>query len=233
MNHLKFAFAGQTQALEYAAAELQRQGCQLVSEPADFILTDVPVRSDLTEILQAHPDSIIIGGKLQLPLRKTIDLLEDPIYLAHNANITAHCAVKLLLQQLPVILTDLPILVVGWGRIGKCLAALLRNMGAKVSVLARKDGDNAILSALGYSLGQAQDLSAYRVIFNTAPCMVLNETVMQTCSPDCLKIDLASSPGIAGADVIWARGLPGKDAPESSGRLIAQRVLHRMKGVVL
>jgi hypothetical protein len=43
--------------------------------------------------------------------------------------------------------------------------------------------------------------------------------------PDCLKIDLASKPGIAGSDVIIARGLPGKMAPESAGHLIAKTIL--------
>ena len=40
-----------------------------------------------------------------------------------------------------------------------------------------------------------------------------------------MKIDLASVKGMEGGDVIWARGLPGKDAPESSGVLIGKTVL--------
>ena len=38
-------------------------------------------------------------------------------------------------------------------------------------------------------------------------------------------IDLASKLGIEAEDVIWARGLPGKDAPETSGDLIARTVI--------
>ena len=40
-----------------------------------------------------------------------------------------------------------------------------------------------------------------------------------------MKIDLASEKGLGGEDVIWARGLPGIHAPESSGRLIAETCL--------
>ena len=36
---------------------------------------------------------------------------------------------------------------------------------------------------------------------------------------------LASQQGIEGEDVLIARGLPGKEAPESAGRLIAETVL--------
>ena len=33
-----------------------------------------------------------------------------------------------------------------------------------------------------------------------------------------------------GDDVLWARGLPGKDAPESSGKLIARTILRLCGG---
>ena len=45
----------------------------------------------------------------------------------------------------------------------------------------------------------------------------------------CIKIDLASAKGIAGDDVIWARGLPGIHAPESSGRLIAETFVRKLQ----
>ena len=63
-------------------------------------------------------------------------------------------------------------------------------------------------------------LPDYRVIFNTVPTMLF-----PTCPGDALKIDLASRLGLGSEDVIWARGLPGKDAPGSSGALIAHSVI--------
>ena len=42
-------------------------------------------------------------------------------------------------------------------------------------------------------------------------------------------MDLASKKGIAGNDVIWARGLPGIHAPEESGALIARTILDLLK----
>ena len=41
----------------------------------------------------------------------------------------------------------------------------------------------------------------------------------------CLKIDLASLPGIEGEDVIRAGGLPGIHTPESAGQLMADTIL--------
>ena len=42
---------------------------------------------------------------------------------------------------------------------------------------------------------------------------------------DALLMDLASVRGIAGDRVNWALALPGKDAPEVSGTLIAKTAL--------
>jgi len=95
-------------------------------------------------------------------------------------------------------------------------------MGAKVTVCARKAKDRNILSAMGYDAVDFHevDLSAYKVVYNTAPTMVF-----PTCPGNGLKIDLASRLGLGSPDVIWARGLPGKDAPESSGKLIAKTLI--------
>ena len=170
----------------------------------------------------------VIGGNLSRPELigcNRIDLLEDPLYLAENANITAHCAVKLALAQLPVILEGCPVLVIGWGRIGKCLARLLRQMGASVCVSARKETDRAMLSALGYHT----DFSVFvpMVVFNTAPAPVAKA---EDFPQDCLKIELASSPGILGEGIIDGRRLPGRYAPGSSGELIARSILRRLPG---
>ena len=243
MDNCKFCFAGSTPALTHAIQALTRRGCRIVSEPnPDVTHLLLPVPSfepdgkikgggNLEDILAQLPkDVVVVGGLLdrsELCGYDCIDLLNDPLYTALNANITAHCAIKLALSKLPAILEGQQVLVIGWGRIGKCLAPLLKGMGAQVTVAARKESDRAMLSALGYRAipTLSIDTLPYRMIFNTVPQMICPD-----CPGDGLKIDLASTLGIGGDDVIWARGLPGKDAPESSGQLIAQTVLRSIEG---
>lgn len=237
--------AGHTEALGYAVLELKRKGCIFTDRPdrsVTHLLLPAPAfDSDgslkgggiLHDILKPlSPEVTVLGGNLMHPALegyKTADLLRDPLYLAENADITAHCALKLAMSKLPVTLRGCHVLVIGWGRIGKCLARLLKQLGAIVTVAARKEADRAMLLALGYDIedttGLSYTLLRYRVIFNTAPFMVLPKEAMQYCREDCLKIDLASAQGMEAEDVIWARGLPNKDAPESSGALIARSVL--------
>ena len=236
MDKYCFYCAGYTLANDYAVRYLQKEGCRFAAKPDDTVthlLLPVPsltaddqIRGggSLTQVLSELPENVgIIGGNLPtVPGHKTFDLLQDPIYVAQNAYITAHCAVRLVTDKLPTTLRGCKVLVIGWGRIGKCLAALLKALEADVTVAARKETDRAILEALGYRTQPADSIApeGYRVILNTVPVMVLPES-----PAGCLKIDLASTPGLGGADVLHARGLPGKDAPEASGTLIARTVM--------
>lgn len=245
MSSLKFYAAGVSAALKYCLEELQFLGCEIATVPEETVthlLLPAPafeaegiLKGDvpLQPVLDRLPcDITVVGGNLQDPLLenyKTVDLLQDSLYLAENAQITAHCAVKAALQQLQVTLFGCSVLVVGWGRIGKCLAQLLRQMGAYVTVAARKETDRAMALALGYDVLDLQQRSysllRYQVIFNTAPVMVLPAESLSYCRPDCILMDLASKPGIESNRVIWARGLPNKLAPESSGKLMAKSIL--------
>ena len=234
MNDLTFYCAGSSRALIYAAAFLMEEGAVFVPYP-DHTVTHLllPVPSfesdgsikgggDLQSILSQLPSNVtIIGGNLRRPeldAYEVLDLLEDPWYLARNASITAHCTLELALAKLPVTLEKCPVLIVGWGRIGKCLARLLHNLGACVTVAARKESRRVMIDALGYKSCSIEEIHTenYRLIINTVPAMILPST-----SGTGLKIDLASTPGMGGHGIVHARGLPGLLAPESSGALIA------------
>ena len=237
MEKAVFYAAGYAASHTYACKALARQGVIFTEKPemADFLLLPVPSLDDggyirgggsaavLAEKLE--PSAAVIGGKLEgniFPGRRCIDLLDDPFFAAENAHITACCAVRLAMERLPVILTGLPVLVIGWGRIGKCLSLLLKALGTQVTVAARKETDRAMAASLGFDtldISQAQP-EGYRLIFNTVPCMVLPQ-----CPGNGLKLDLASRRGLGGLDTAWERGLPGRLAPESTGELIARRVL--------
>ena len=240
-----FYTAGVTQALQYAETILKEKYFRFAPTPdpsVTHLLLGVPSfepdgslkgggrLEDNLPLLS--PDVTVCGGMLKKGLPegyRSIDLLEDSLYVAENAQITAHCALRLVMQKLPVTLWHCPVLVIGWGRIGKCLAQLLKNIGAYVTVAARKETDRTMLIALGYDAIDTQNLgnglSRFRAIINTAPVMVLPQEVLHDCPKDCVKIELASCLGIDAPDVIWARGLPNKDAPESSGQLIAKTIL--------
>ena len=209
-------------ATGHAGRFLQEMGVPVSFCPvpgATHWLLPVPTR------VQIHaPDGVtIIGGNLD---GAGIDLLKDPFYLAENAAITARCALGLIGRELK----DLSVLILGWGRIGKCLGRFLRDAGAHVAVAVRNPSDAAMLRALGYEGIFLSDVPAllhrFGAILNTVPVMVLDAS---GCREDCVLLELASRPGMSGTNIIDGRGLPGGYAPEESGQLIARTVLRLIK----
>lgn len=235
-----------TPALISAARLLASRGVECTFEPnhrVTHLLLSVPSldpSGDLRgggkpeEVLARLPSAVtVVGGRLEHPVfsaHSRVDLLEDAYYVAENAALTADCALRLASDRLPVAWKGCPVLIVGWGRIGKCLARLLQDLGADVAVSARREENLALLTALGYEAIPPEvltnQLPRFRVVFNTVPAPVLKQT------PDCVQnlwIDLASRLGLEGENVLWARGLPGKMLPESSGKLIGSSLLRLLQ----
>ena len=234
MENPIFCIAGDTSALRHAANKLTQWGYEITATPsrqATHLLLPVPSFDTdgtikggprLSEILsQLQPEVTALGGNLPVLPCPSIDFLQDEYYLQENASITARCALSRLVQTQGT-LQGTQTLVIGWGRIGKCLCQKLAALGVRLTVAARKETDRAMALALGYDAVTMEEIvpDRFRAIFNTAPAPVLPRG-----DDACVKIDLASQLGMAGENVIWARGLPGKMLPESAGRLMAQEIL--------
>jgi len=235
--------AGSGDAVKYAAEILRGKGYPVRDYPSadtSLVLLDIPSldsrgklrNGDSVEsMLKKLPTHCsIIGGNLDHPLfahRNRIDLLKDETYLKENAKITAYCALKILFSILPVTVENLPVLVIGWGRIGKELARLLKNLNADVTVATSNPQKAEEITSAGLAAAETHRIlpEYYRVIINTAPAPVLDLSKY----PQILTLDLASAKGLMGPDVIWARGLPGIHAPESSGKLIAHFIMEHIK----
>lgn len=221
-------------AVRYAANYLSDLGVTVTYKAAPdvtHVLLPVPSFSHgdeyLAHILTGLPDDVIIsGGNLNSPLLegyRRIDFLRDPYYQADNAAITAQCAVHILDNRFGGVLFGKRVLIIGWGRIGKCLSFILKEAGADVTVAARKTADLAMIQALGFRklpLEHVPDESTrFNAIVNTVPVLLFPN--IET-APGCAVLELASKPGVTGKDIINARGLPGKMAPAASGKLIAE-----------
>ena len=233
--------AGKTPALITARRILSQKGISFDDSPGwniRHLLFDVPsfrpgLWSDnaLETLLASLPHNVTIwGGNLRHPALEswhTVDLLQDESYLQGNADITAACTIPIAESALQLPWNKTNALIIGWGRIGKSLSGMLCALGCHITILTRSACHKAEAASSGFSVIDApDDLQPFHLIINTAPAHVLS---VQDVSPIC--IDLASVRGIIGENVIWARGLPGRFAPEQSGKLIADTILRLSKEV--
>lgn len=166
------------------------------------------------------------------------DYYQREDFLIPNALLTAEGAVSIALKEYGKSIFSSKCLVVGFGRIGKILAKLLKNMGAKVTVSARSVKDVSLAKISGFettNVSKINEKADFDLIFNTVPALVLNEDVLGYLSSARMIIDLASSPGGTdklaaeklGIKLIPALGIPGKCFPEAAGEIIAD-VIYKM-----
>ncbi len=166
------------------------------------------------------------------------DYYQREDFLIPNALLTAEGAVSIALKEYGKSIFSSRCLVVGFGRIGKILAKLLKNMGAKVTVSARSVKDVSLAKISGFettNVSKINEKADFDLIFNTVPALVLNEDVLGYLSSARMIIDLASSPGGTdklaaeelGIKLIPALGIPGKCFPEAAGEIIAD-VIYKM-----
>lgn len=252
LQNAYFSFLGGDSRTPWVRTCLEEAGCQVVEVsnpklthmvlplPAFASNGSIPGGGPLAELeAKLHPGITLLGGKLG-PWRDrlestgavVLDYFQDEFLTAANAAVTAEGAILLAMEQLPVTLAGTPVLITGWGRIGQLLSRKLQALGAQVTVSARRSRDLGMIQAMGLraiGTGRWEDLSKYRVIFNTIPAPVLSQRDLESTRPDCLLLELASAPGGieagGGRSLIQAPGLPGKTAPETAGRLIGETIL--------
>ena len=153
-------------------------------------------------------------------------------YLLRNAAITAEGALSLLMARLPTALAETPCLVLGSGRLARALVADFVGLHAPVTAFARSTAPwpsypaPLPLSALPAEIGR------FPILINTVPVRLLTPVLLSRAAGRAILLELSAVPDVidpdevrrAGLELITAPGLPGRYAPESAGRAIADAV---------
>lgn len=208
------------------------------------------IKIRLSEILKRiEKGRTVIGGRIPTDFKEVaaekgiivVDYYESEAFQIENAYLTAEAALSIAMNQLNRTIKESSFAILGYGRIAKHLAALLRHFGAEVTVFARRQSELVWAESIGCKtrrIDTSKDkcffglLEGFDVIYNTIPVRILTSDILEEIGCKTFIIDLASVPGgvdicaarSLGSNVLWATSLPGKYAPESAGRLIAHSI---------
>ncbi len=196
-----------------------------------------------------YPTTHVVLGKADVEIKKSseiygfkyFDLLEDEAFAILNSIPSAEGAIQRAMEKTNITIHGAKVLVLGYGRLGKTLARMLKGIGADVTVEARKSYDLAWIMENGYKGVTIEELDDILydqdIIFNTIPALILDKKKISKMKKDTLIIDLASYPG--GVDFEAAEefgiqaslelSLPGIVAPKTAANIICMRIKDLIK----
>jgi len=165
-----------------------------------------------------------------------VEVTEDDEISIRNSIPTAEGALQIAMEEMPITIHGCNAVVIGFGRVGMTMARVLISLCANTIVCARSLPQLARADEMGASTlhisSLAMALANADVVFNTVPAIVLTEKALEHMRPASLIVGLASAPGGTdfeaaarlGIKAILAPGLPGKVAPKTAGKILADSV---------
>ncbi len=207
---------------------VSRDGVHLRSSGEECLL--------LCDVLGAlQPGQRVFGGAISAHQKAQIeesgaaavDFLKNEVFVLKNAALTAQGALRLLLEHTSISLQELPVLVTGFGKVGKATGALLKNVGCRVTIAARSEPQRTEaqlsgLNAIPFSK-LPQRLKETAAVINTVPAPLFDAKDLRRCKKDTLYLELASTPfGANETDVreiglhyVPGGSLPGRFCPDA------------------
>lgn len=213
---------------------------------ADVVLLPVPTTRDdknifcpdtdktipLEIVNEAKPNALILSCGYSFKNKNCIDYLKCDDFCLLNAVPTAEGAISRVISDTPFCLWRSRVLVIGCGRVAKILADRLVALKCDVTVSARKSRDFAYLEALGikhiHTQTVPQKTTQFDIIFNTIDVPIFDDiNALKNCylydlsTKGCVNFEAAEQCGIK---AVKLPGIPGKVAPHTAGKIIAQTV---------
>lgn len=218
-----------------------------VTKDGKYVFSVVPIKETIDEIITfIKPEKAVFAGMISKGLETKIKKKNVNVYdyfrreevTVMNTVPTAQGTLKAIIDNIDYTIFSSKCAVFGYGRVAKITADVLSSLGADITVCARKYGDLALASTKGYNSCFISEFYKaahnYNIIVNTVPSPVIDKKILENVKSDCLIVDIASSPfGVdftaayeLGINAIQCSSLPGKVAPKSAGKIIADGILN-------
>ncbi|MBK3494337.1 dipicolinate synthase [Viridibacillus sp. YIM B01967] len=210
-------------------------------QPNRIVLPIHPLKwtADMKSFLQVAEQATLFVGrttadfKQQLSTAKTISYLQDEQFIWQNAKLTAEGMLRAFYDHEQKSMDKQQIVITGFGRVAKMTAALFRELGATIHVLARSETQIYEAEAYGYKASfLAPDAfeGELHYVINTVPVKWLTTAFSDKLSSATTLFELASAPGCLSFeeqpdfDYIQLPGLPGKYFPQDAAELLIQTI---------
>lgn len=195
-----------------------------IADINDKIDTDIIIMSVRKEYSDKEYEGLLKNSsykKILSPkyIEKAIDYTDNEAFLKKNAYLTAEGAICLYYNEIKETLLNKSVLILGYGRIAKYLAKMLRALNCRVSIYARRQEVREEIILDGYTYTEL-GIGNYDIVFNTIPQKVVKMGMYK----NSCRIELANG-FESREDVINGNGIPGRMFPKSASNIILEAIL--------
>ncbi len=215
-----------------------------------YISSQIPMKETIDDIIGCIDEKhYVFAGmigkgveaKLLKKTKKIHDYFKREDVTIKNTIPTAQGILKTMIDNIEYTIHSSKCAVFGYGRVAKVTADILSSIGADVTVCVRKSADIAaaeIKGLKGCLISDFHNIShEFDIIINTVPSLVINREILLNVRTDCLIIDVASAPYGTdfaaafelGLNAVQCPSLPGKVAPKTAGKIIADAIISILK----
>lgn len=253
---MKIVFLGGDKRMDYVRERFSAD-YDIVNSGADVVILPMPLTRDGESVFSAadhipfecvadvakRGGLVLAGGECraltELCRQHSLQLvnyaLDEQLTLC-NAALTAENAVSVLIGATDGALLGSEVLITGYGRIAKQLAARLRAFGCEVNIAARRAESRCEAQLSGFAaVSPSEARLDYDFIVNTVPSRLFADSDFTEMgkSGNAVFLELATLPPLTPeflekyTDVryIHGGGLPGKHSPRAAGSYIADTLV--------
>ncbi len=224
---MKISIISSDKRYQYLNKMLQADGYESnilsIYQKTDADVVILPVKKEHSEVellelfSRLKKETIILSpyGK------NALNYTSSESFLKENAYLTAEGAISLYYSEIKETLLNKKAIILGYGRIAKYLAKMLKSQGASVYAYARRAEVKSEITLDGINSIELDEISVLvpDVIFNTIPYEIFTQKTSAT------RIELASVSGFKYKEnVINGGGLPGKMFPKTAAEIIYKAI---------
>lgn len=165
----------------------------------------------------------------------------DNEFVEYNAVLTAQGVMKIILDNVQMLIKDVRIAVLGFGKCGKAICKLLSQNENNPDVFTRDSRSKIDALSSGYGHKNILEINdviyEYDIVINTIPFNIISTQAIKTLTDENIYIEIASKPygfDVVSVDLsafkyINASSLPGRFTPISAGRNIAKTIVRMIE----
>ena len=164
------------------------------------------------------------------------NIMQNEKFQAVNSRLTAEGALMVMIEHSVKSISDVNVLVLGFGRMGAAVANLLNKLNVSLDIATTSSLRPAYAFANNVVPMSGFDFTPYDIVINTVPLDVVNDADLASMKKDTVYIDLASKPAInleyaryLGVDANIYPALPAKTCPYSAAKAMQEYISEVIK----